>query len=169
MTKLEDSVNEILGLEGQNKVVDKSNLEPPKSFQPPVPRKNGEVPLKVEKDINTDYDYSRESYYSIIEKGQEAIQGILDIAKEGQHPRAYEVVGQLIGQVGTTVDKLQDLQKKFKDLKELPNRTNANIKNALFVGSTAELQKMLNKQTMETKKEKRNENETIDGKAKDTE
>ena len=76
MTKLEDSVNEILGLEGQNKVVDKSNLEPPKSFQPPVPRKNGEVPLKVEKDINTDYDYSRESYYSIIEKGQEAIQGL---------------------------------------------------------------------------------------------
>ena len=168
MAKLEDSVNEILGLEGNNKVV-QDNLEPPKDFQPPVPRKNGEVPLKVEKDINTDYDYSRESYYSIIEKGQEAIQGILDIAKEGQHPRAYEVVGQLIGQVGTTVDKLQDLQKKFKDLKELPNRTNANIKNALFVGSTAELQKMLNKQTMETKKEKRNENETIDGKAKDTE
>ncbi len=169
MTKLEDSVNEILGLEGQNKVVDKSKLEPPKSFQVPVPRKNGEVPLKVEKDINTDYDYSRESYYSIIEKGQEAIQGILDIAKEGQHPRAYEVVGQLIGQVGTTVDKLQDLQKKFKDLKELPNRTNANIKNALFVGSTAELQKMLNKQTMETKKEKRNENETIDGKSESKE
>jgi methylmalonyl-CoA mutase N-terminal domain/subunit len=168
MPKLEDSVNEILGLEGNNKVVPE-NLEPQKGFQPPVPRKNGEVPLKVEKDINTDYDYSRESYYSIIEKGQEAIQGILDIAKEGQHPRAYEVVGQLIGQVGTTVDKLQDLQKKFKDLKELPGRTNANIKNALFVGSTAELQKMLNKQTMETKMEKKNENETIDGKSKDTE
>ena len=168
MAKLEDSVNEILGLEGNNKVV-QDNLEPPKDFQPPVPRKNVEVPLKVEKDINTDYDYSRESYYSIIEKGQEAIQGILDIAKEGQHPRAYEVVGQLIGQVGTTVDKLQDLQKKFKDLKELPGRTNANIKNALFVGSTAELQKMLNKQSMETKKEKRIENETIDGKSKDSE
>jgi len=168
MAKLEDSVNEILGLEGTNKVVPE-NLEPQKGFKPPVPRKNGEVPLKVEKDINTDYDYSRESYYSIIEKGQEAIQGILDIAKEGQHPRAYEVVGQLIGQVGTTVDKLQDLQKKFKDLKELPGRTNANIKNALFVGSTAELQKMLNKQSMETKKEKRIENETIDGKSKDSE
>jgi len=168
MAKLEDSVNEILGLEGTNKVVPE-NLEPQKGFKPPVPRKNGEVPLKVEKDINTDYDYSRESYYSIIEKGQEAIQGILDIAKEGQHPRAYEVVGQLIGQVGTTVDKLQDLQKKFKDLKELPGRTNANIKNALFVGSTAELQKMLNKQSMETKKEKRIENETVDGKSKDSE
>ncbi len=97
------------------------------------------------------------------------IQGILDIAKEGQHPRAYEVVGQLIGQVATSVDKLQDLQKKLKDLKELPGKTNANIKNALFVGSTAELQKMLNKQSMETKKEKRIENETIDGKAESTE
>ena len=75
----------------------------------------------------------------------------------------------MIGQVGTTVDKLQDLQKKFKDLKELPNRTNANIKNALFVGSTAELQKMLNKQSMETKKEKRIENETIDGKSESKE
>ena len=168
MPKLEDSVNEILGLEGKNKVIPE-NLEPQKGFKVPVPRKNGEVPLKVEKDINTDYDYSRESYYSIIEKGQEAIQGILDIAKEGQHPRGYEVVGQLIGQVATSVDKLQDLQKKFKDLKELPGRTNANIKNALFVGSTAELQKMLNKQTMETKMEKKNENETIDGKSKDTE
>ena len=79
----------------------------------------------------------------MIEKGQAAIDGILEIAREGQHPRAYEVVGQLIGSVGNTVDKLQDLQKKLKQLKEVPNKTNANIKNALFVGSTAELQKML--------------------------
>ena len=161
MSKLEDRVNDILGVD--------TPIPQPKEFQPPVKRKTGEVEIKVEKDINTDYDYSRDNYYSLIEKGQEAIQGILDIAKEGQHPRAYEVVGQLIGQVGTTVDKLQDLQKKFKDLKELPGRTNANIKNALFVGSTAELQKMLNKQSMETKKEKRIENETVDGKSKDSE
>ena len=165
MSKLEESVNEILGIKG--KPTTEQVIE--KKFEPPVVRKNGEVPLKVERDINTDYDYSRESYYSLIEKGQEAIQGILDIAKEGQHPRAYEVAGQLIGQVGQTVDKLQDLQKKLKDLKEVPNKTNANIKNALFVGSTAELQKMLNKQSMETKKEKRIENETIDGKAESTE
>ena len=168
MSKLEESVNEILGLEGKDKVIDKTELEPPKEFKAPVQRNNGEVQIKIDKDINTDYDYSRENYYNLIEKGQEAIQGILDIAKEGQHPRAYEVVGQLIGQVATSVDKLQDLQKKFKDLKELPGRTNANIKNALFVGSTAELQKMLNKQTMETKMEKKSENEIIDGKAKDT-
>ena len=135
MSKLEDKVNEILGVDTPTTIQ--------KEFSPPVERKQGELELAVEKDINTDYDYSRESYYSLIEKGQEAIQGILDIAKEGQHPRAYEVAGQLIGQVGTTVDKLQDLQKKLKDLKELPKTANANIKNALFVGSTAELQKML--------------------------
>ena len=168
MSKLEESVNEILGLEGKNKIED-TPLEPPKEFKAPVQRKNGEVAIKIDKDINTDYDYSRENYYNLIEKGQEAIQGILDIAKEGQHPRAYEVVGQLIGQVATSVDKLQDLQKKLKDLKELPGKTNANIKNALFVGSTAELQKMLNKQSMETKKEKRIENETIDGKSESKE
>ena len=167
MSKLEESVNEILGLEGKNKI-EETPLEPPKEFKAPVQRKNGEVQIKIDKDINTDYDYSRENYYNLIEKGQEAIQGILDIAKEGQHPRAYEVVGQLIGQVATSVDKLQDLQKKLKDLKELPGKTSANIKNALFVGSTAELQKMLNKQTMETKMEKKSENEIIDGKAKDT-
>ena len=161
MSKLEDKVNEILGVDTPTTIQ--------KEFSPPVERKQGELELAVEKDINTDYDYSRESYYSLIEKGQEAIQGILDIAKEGQHPRAYEVAGQLIGQVGTTVDKLQDLQKKLKDLKEVPNKTNANIKNALFVGSTAELQKMLKKQSMETVKEKRIENETIDGKAESTE
>ena len=106
MNKLEEKVNEILGVDTP------TNIQ--KEFSPPVERKEGQLELAVEKDINTDYDYSRESYYSLIEKGQEAIQGILDIAKEGQHPRAYEVAGQLIGQVGQTVDKLQDLQKKIK-------------------------------------------------------
>ena len=157
MSKLEDKVNEILG-------VDHKTTLTQKEFSPPVERKQGELELAVDKDINTDYDYSRESYYSLIEKGQEAIQGILDIAKEGQHPRAYEVAGQLIGQVGQTVDKLQDLQKKLKDLKEVPNKTSANIKNALFVGSTAELQKMLNKKTVETNSERKSENESFEGK-----
>ena len=160
MTNMDEKVNEILGLNSLPE--EKKEV---KEFSPPVKREDD----KSKADVDNDYKYSRDNYYNLIEKGQEAIQGILDIAKEGQHPRAYEVVGQLIGQVGTTVDKLQDLQKKFKDLKELPGRTNANIKNALFVGSTAELQKMLNKQTMETKMEKKNENETIDGKSKDTE
>jgi hypothetical protein len=132
MSKLEDRVNEILGVESKVPVEQKE-------FKPLVPR----VEEKDKGDVDNDYKYSRENYYNLIERGQEAIQGILDIAKEGQHPRAYEVAGQLIGQVATTVDKLQDLQKKLKDLKEVPNKTSANIKNALFVGSTAELQKML--------------------------
>ena len=138
MSNIEDKVNEILGLDApKNEVVEK------KEFKAPVPRKED----KESPDIDNDYKYSRENYYNLIERGQEAIDGILDIAKEGQHPRAYEVAGQLIGQVGQTVDKLQDLQKKLKDLKELPNKkgTNQNIKNALFVGSAKDLQAMLNK------------------------
>ena len=143
MSKLEDKVNEILG-------IDKKESTPveQKQFKAPVPRKED----KETADVDNDYKYSRENYYNLIERGQEAIEGILDIAREGQHPRAYEVAGQLIGQVGQTVDKLQDLQKKLKDLKELPKTANANIKNALFVGSTAELQKMLkNDETIKSK------------------
>ena len=140
MSKLEDKVNEILGVETKAPVEQKE-------FKPLVPRMED----KNKEDVDNDYKYSRENYYNLIEKGQEAIQGILDIAQEGQHPRAYEVAGQLIGQVATTVDKLQDLQKKLKDLKEVPNKTSANIKNALFVGSTAELQKMLKQNDEDTK------------------
>jgi len=136
MSKLEDSVNEILGIEKKNEV-SVTDFEQPKA----VPQ----VIDETKDDIDNDYKYSRDNYYNLIDKGNEAIQGILDIAKEGQHPRAYEVAGQLISQVGQTVDKLQDLQKKLKDLKEVPNKTTANIKNALFVGSTNELQKMLNR------------------------
>ena len=136
MSKLEDNVNEILGIEKKNEV-SVTDFEQPKA----VPQ----VVDETKDDIDNDYKYSRDNYYNLIDKGNEAIQGILDIAKEGQHPRAYEVAGQLISQVGQTVDKLQDLQKKLKDLKEVPNKTTANIKNALFVGSTNELQKMLNR------------------------
>ena len=156
MSKLEEKVNEILGIDKPepNKEIVKQE------FKPAVPRKEDDK----KEDVDNDYKYSRENYYNLIERGQEAIQGILDIAKEGQHPRAYEVAGQLIGQVGQTVDKLQDLQKKLKDLKEVPNKTSANIKNALFVGSTAELQKMLNKKTVETNSERKSENENFEGK-----
>jgi hypothetical protein len=137
MSKLEDKVNEILGIDKPEPTKEIVKQE----FKPAVPRKE-----ETDKaDVDNDYKYSRENYYNLIERGQEAIEGILDIAREGQHPRAYEVAGQLIGQVGQTVDKLQDLQKKLKDLKELPKTANQNIKNALFVGSTAELQKMLKK------------------------
>ena len=136
MSKLEDNVNEILGIEKKSEVAIKDFEQPS-----PVPR----VIDESKTDVDNDYEHSRDNYYNLIDKGNQAIEGILDIAKEGQHPRAYEVAGQLIGQVAQTVDKLQDLQKKLKDLKQVPNKTSANIKNALFVGSTAELQKMLNR------------------------
>jgi hypothetical protein len=136
MTKLDDKVNEILGIESTEKPTLESIV---KIDNPPVPR----VEDKNKPDIDNDYNYSRESYYSLIEKGQEAIEGILEIAKEGQHPRAYEVAGQLITNVANTVDKLQDLQKKLKELKDLPKSASPQIKNALFVGSTKELQQML--------------------------
>ena len=137
MSKLEEKVNEILGIDKPEPTKEIVKQE----FKPAVPRKEDDKKA----DVDNDYKYSRENYYNLIERGQEAIEGILDIAREGQHPRAYEVAGQLIGQVGQTVDKLQDLQKKLKDLKEVPKTANQNIKNALFVGSTAELQKMLKK------------------------
>ena len=156
MSKLEEKVNEILGIE--KKEPSKEIVK--QDFKPAVPRKEDDKKA----DVDNDYKYSRENYYNLIERGQEAIEGILDIAKEGQHPRAYEVACQLIGQVGQTVDKLQDLQKKLKDLKELPKTANANIKNALFVGSTAELQKMLNNKTVETNSERKKENENFEGK-----
>ena len=156
MSKLEDNVNDILGIEKKDEKFSLKEFEQPA----PVPRKIDET----KSDVDNDYSHRRENYYNLIDKGNEAIEGILDIAKEGQHPRAYEVAGQLIGQVGQTVDKLQDLQKKLKDLKEVPNKTSANIKNALFVGSTAELQKMLNKKTVETNSERKSENESFEGK-----
>jgi hypothetical protein len=139
MTKIEDKVNEILGISPENKPTLESLV---KIDNPSVPR----VEDKTKTDIENDYKFSRDNYYDLIQKGQEAIEGILEIAKEGQHPRAYEVAGQLITNVAQTVDKLQDLQKKLKDLKDLPKTANQNIKNALFVGSTAELQKMLKRE-----------------------
>lgn len=95
-------------------------------------------------DIDKDYKYTRAQLYSLIEKGQEALNGILELAGESASPRAYEVAGQIIKSVGDTTDKLADLQKKVKDLNEdTPKTTNNVTNNALFVGSTSELSKML--------------------------
>jgi len=128
---INDKINEVLGIPPA-KVEEK---------KPPVPR----VEDVTKEDVDNDYKYSRENYYNLIERGQDAIQGILDIAQESQHPRAYEVAGNLIKQVADTVDKLQDLQSKLKNLKDIPNKksTSTNIKQALFVGSSAELHKIL--------------------------
>ena len=95
-------------------------------------------------EVKKDYDYTRGNLYSLIEKGQEAINGIMEVAGETASPRAYEVAGQLIKSVADTTDKLADLHKKIKDIEEDNSKIQGNVtNNALFVGSTAELQKML--------------------------
>ena len=95
-------------------------------------------------EITRDYEYTRGNLYSIIEKGQEAIDGILELAQESEMPRAYEVAGQLIKSVSDATDKLMDLQKKLKDVNEEKQSKGPNtVNNALFVGSTAELSKLL--------------------------
>lgn len=104
-----------------------------------------EKPLDIINQIQKDYEYSRGQYYSIIEKGQEAIDGILELAQESDSPRAYEVAGQLIKSVSDATDKLLDLQKKMKDIhKEEKGSPSTNVtNNAVFFGSTNELQKFL--------------------------
>ena len=101
------------------------------------------VPSKPD-DIRKDYEYTRANLYSLIEKGQEAINGIMELAGEGGSPRAYEVAGQLIKSVADTTDKLIDLQKKLKDVQEDTVKSPSSVtNNALFVGSTSELSKIL--------------------------
>lgn len=143
---IDDKINEALGIT-TDKPATKQVVK--KEFTPPVPR----IEDKNKEDVDNDYKYSRENYYNLIERGQDAIQGILDIANESQHPRAYEVAGNLIKQVADTVDKLQDLQGKLKNLKDVPNKTSTNIKQALFVGSSAELHKMLKNKNKDVQSE----------------
>ena len=108
-----------------------------------------EFPLVQQKDYDDvndaerDYEYQRQNFYNLVERGTDAVEGILELAKESDHPRAYEVAGNLIKQVAEVTEKLGDLQEKMKKLKEVPNNAPKNVTNALFVGSTAELQKML--------------------------
>jgi|TARA_B100001142_G_scaffold321264_2_gene367636 hypothetical protein len=99
-------------------------------------------------DVKKDYDYTRGNLYSIIEKGQEAINGILELAQESEMPRAYEVAGQLIKNVADATDKLMDLQKKLKSVEEeSQSKGPTNVTNALFVGSTADLAKLIKQQS----------------------
>ena len=130
MKEADDILNEVLGVS-----------EPtPKEVvvSEPVPKPSDELD-----DVDADYKYQRDNFYDLIEKGQNAIEGILNVAKESDHPRGYEVAGNLIKQVAEVTEKLGDLQEKMKKLKEVPNSAPKNVTNALFVGSTAELQKML--------------------------
>ena len=133
MTKKFGDLNEAFNVDGE--VVSK---EPEDSIE-----KIEKIKSSVE-DIKKDYEYTRGNLYSLIEKGQEAINGILELAQESEMPRAYEVAGQLIKNVADATDKLMDLQKKVKDVEEEKQaRGPSNVTNALFVGSTAELAKLL--------------------------
>ena len=131
MTNTDNIISETLGI-----------LSSPTKSPITIPKKISLVST-TEDDIDNDYKYQRENLYNLIERGQDAIDGILELAKEGEHPRAYEVALNGIKQVADVTDKLIDLQDKMKKLKEVPNTGPKNVTNALFVGSTAELQKML--------------------------
>ena len=136
MKDADDILNEVLGVSEptpKEVVVSKPVPKPPDDLD----------------DVDADYKYQRDNFYNLIEKGQDAIQGILNVAKESDHPRGYEVAGNLIKQVAEVTEKLGDLQEKMKKLKEVPNSAPKNVTNALFVGSTAELQKMLKGKTDE--------------------
>jgi len=138
MTKFED-LNETFNINDEAPIVevDASSeiVEEPKK----------EKPIKKD-DVTNDYEYTRGNLYSIIEKGQEAINGILELAQETETPRAYEVVGHLIKNVSDATDKLLDLQKKMHELEQdTKKQAPTTVNNALFVGSTAELSKLLNK------------------------
>jgi hydrogenase maturation factor HypF (carbamoyltransferase family) len=109
--------------------------------------KNDDIKIdSIISDVKKDYEYTRGNLYSIIEKGQEAINGILELAQETEQARAYEVAGQLIKNVADATEKLMDLQKKLKDIEEVKQSGPTSVTNALFVGSTAELSKLLKSQ-----------------------
>ena len=118
-------------------VVEEEKKQSKKQVVIPRPKEND--------DVDADYQYQRENFYALIERGQDAVEGILELAQESDHPRAYEVAGNLIKSVADVTEKLVDLQTKMKKLKEVPNKGPNNVTNALFVGSTTELQKMLKK------------------------
>ena len=111
------------------------------------------IPKKDTNDVGKDYEYTRANLYSLVEKGQEALNGIMELAAESDSPRAYEVAGQILKSVGDTTDKLLDLQKKLKDIEEDTGKPiSGNVtNNAVFVGSTTELQKLLKKGLLNNK------------------
>ena len=128
MSTIDDKLNEVLNITAE--VL-------------PIEVEKKETVMPTDKDPDTDFEVGRENLYKLLDKGNEAIDGILALAKEGEHPRAYEVAGQLIATVSQVSQNLLDLQEKLKKLKEVPNTAPKNVTNALFIGSTTELQKLL--------------------------
>jgi len=134
MNEFEKNMEDIFDIE-----VETTDIEPVEESKPSKP-----APKKEDKDDQSkDYEYSRAQLYNLIDKGQEALNGALEVAQESGHPRAYEVAVNAMKQVADTTDKLIDLQKKMKDLEAPTKRETNNTTNNLFVGSTADLQKML--------------------------
>tara|TARA_X000000950_G_scaffold255390_1_gene319955 strand:+ start:2361 stop:2762 length:402 start_codon:yes stop_codon:yes gene_type:complete len=126
MSKTDEKLNELLNIDTEIKKETKLVKVPERA-----------------KNIETDYRYARENLYNLVERGQDAIDGILELSKETEHPRAYEVAGQLIKTVGETAEKLLDIQKKIKDLEKEDEQKVGTQHNHLYVGSTSELQKFL--------------------------
>ena len=137
MSNIDTQISSALGI--TSKEIVKQIIDPKPVLQAIVPRPEGDF-----EDADVDYKYSRENFYSLVERGQDAVTGILELAKESEHPRTYEVAGQLIKVVSEVTEKLADLQDKMKRLKEVPDHAPKNVTNALFVGSTKELQALLN-------------------------
>ena len=130
MSKFEDNMEDMFDIEVEATDIEKS--------QPSKP-----APPEVKDDQTKDYEYTRGSLYSLIDKGREALDGALEVAQESGHPRAYEVAVNAMKQVADATDKLIDLQQKMKNLEAPTKKETNNTTNNLFVGSTADLQKML--------------------------
>ena len=139
MSSIDDKLNEVLNIADEviEKQVEKNPLEI--ATEPPKPV----APENV--DVDTDFETGRNELYKMLEKGNTAIDGILNLAKEGEHPRAYEVAGQLIKTQSEIAQNLLDLQDKLKKIKDVKELGPKNVTNALFVGSTTELQKLIKK------------------------
>jgi hypothetical protein len=129
MSNIDDKLNEVLNITSD--------------VMPVEVKKSKQVIVPEDKDPDIDFETGRKNLYNLLDKGNEAIDGILELAKEGEHPRAYEVAGQLIKTVSEVSQNLLDLQDKLKKVKDIPDRGPKNVTNALFVGSTTELHKML--------------------------
>lgn len=139
MSKIDDKLNEILEVTAEQILA-------------PAPIKKQEVAVIPESnDPQDDFEHGRENLYKLIEKGNEAIDGILSLAKESEHPRTYEVAGQLISTVSQVSQDLLGLQQRLRRLKEVPDTGPKNVTNALYIGSTNELQKLLKKNNKDGK------------------
>ena len=130
MSSIDDKLNEVLNIVPE--IIDVAEV-----------KERTELVVPQDKDAEVDFDKGRENLYKMLDKGNDAIDGILALAKEGEHPRAYEVAGQLIKTVADVSKDLLELQEKLKKIKEVPKTGPKSVTNALFVGSTTELQKLL--------------------------